>query len=501
MNSINKIVKESSINFTGSVLGNILGYVWLMLMTRYLTQDDFGSFTLAQSIINVSMIFVLLGTHRSLDRFIPIFNSSGDSGKVKSLIKIILQLTFVTNIVVGLALYFGTDLLIIKVFANSTLSAIFPVTILTIPLLAITMIVGYAFSGYKELRYHVYLKQILEPGLKIVFAIVMAVFGLGILEWAWLYTAALLITAIVGIWLMVTRIFKPLAEVVSQKINFWEILSYSWPISISSILIIIIGQIDYLILGIYHPAANVGIYRIYIQIIVLLKLVLGSMARIYKPVISELIPDGKFPEITATYRKISKWVLGITTLGLLVIVLYGNRLTSLLFTDAYAVYPMALIILAVGTYLNSVFGPEGKTLEAFGNTKLIMLNSLISLSVNVGLGFLLVPNYGILGAAIATGATLTIGGLLGFLEIFILYKMQPFSINTLKFVLIGLVTGGVFFYLDRWLVVDSIIYLIVSILLLAGFYSAGIILSGSLDDEDREIIQNLFNRFRNGFVK
>ena len=501
MNSIHKIVKESSINFTGSVLGNILGYIWLMIMTRYLTQDEFGSFSLAQSIINVSLIFVLLGTHKSLDRFIPIFNTSGDPGKIKSLIKIILQLTFLTSIVVGLLLYLGTDFLSIKVYSNPTLFAILPVTILTIPLLAITIIVGFAFSGYKELRYHVYLKQIIEPGLKITFALVMAFLSLGLLQWTWLYVAALLITAVAGLWLLASRIFKPLAEVVSQKINLWEIISYSWPISISSILVIIIGQSDYLILGLYHPAANVGIYRIYIQIIVLLKLILGSMARIYKPVISELIPEEKYLEIKDTYRRVSKWVLALTTLGTLVIILYGNQLTSLLFTDAYAVYPTALIILAVGTFLNSAFGPEGMTLEAFGNTKLIMVNSLISLSLNIGLGFLLIPDYGIVGAAVATGVTMTVGGLLGYLEIYILYKMQPFSLNTLKFIMIGMITGLVFFYLDRWVMIDNIILLLLWILLMVGIYGLGIILSGCLDDEDQKIVQDIIKRIQSGISK
>ena len=363
------------------------------------------------------------------------------------------------------------------------------------------MIVGYAFSGYKELRYHVFLKQILEPGLKIIFAVVLAIFSLGVYEWTWLYLAALFITAVVGLWLLATRIFRPLTDVIAQKINIQEIISYSWPISISSVLFIIVGQIDYFILGIYHPVANVGIYRIYIQIIVLMKLILDSIARIYKPVISELIAEGRFPEINGTYRKMSKWVLGLTTLGLLVILLYGNRLTSLLFTDDYAVYPLALVILAVGTYLNSAFGPEGKTLEAFGNTKLMMMNSLISLSVNVGLGFLLIPKYGIVGAAIATGVTLTVGSLLGFAEIFILYKMQPFSRDTLKYILVGGVTGLVFFYLDSWLMTENVILLLLSILLMVGFYCLGIIISGSLDDEDKAIIKNIFKRIQNGIRK
>ena len=495
MNSINKIVKESGINFIGSLLGNILGYIWLMLMARYISQEDFGSFTLAQSIINISMIFVLLGTHKSLDRYIPIYHAAGEEGKIKHIIWITFQIAIIMSFVVGFSLFAGRNLISNQVFSNPTLSRLLPILILTIPLLALTLIVIFSFGGYKELRYYVYLKQFLEPALKILFMIIVAVLGLGIIQWTWLYLIALLITAVAAGWFLFNGILKPLADVPVSRINFREILSYSWPISISSILILLIGQIDYIILGIYHPAANLSIYRIYIQIVALLKLILGSIARIYKPVISELIPEKKYAEINNTYGRISKWVLALTTLGVLVIILYGNRLTSLFFTGAYSVYPMALIILALGTYLNSAFGPEGMTLEAFGNTKLIMINSLITLAVNIGLGLLLIPEFGLVGAAIASGVTLTLGGLLGFLEINYLYKMQPFSSYTLKFIFIGLLTGGVFAGFDLLLKSNSIFHLFLSIGLLVIFYISGLLITRCLDEVDRNIINQIITRF------
>jgi Na+-driven multidrug efflux pump len=113
----------------------------------------------------------------------------------------------------------------------------------------------------------------------------------------------------------------------------------------------------------------------------------------------------------------------------------------------------------------------------------------------------LVPDYGIVGAAIATSITMTIGGLLGFLEIFFLYKMQPFSQNTAKFVFIGTVTGLVFFFINRWLMVDNVIFLFMSILVMAGFYLLGLVLAGTLDELDREIIQNIYQRIQNGIRK
>jgi O-antigen/teichoic acid export membrane protein len=494
MNAINKIVKESGINFTGSALGNTLGYIWLIIMTRALSQEEFGSFTLAQSVINISLIFVLLGTHQSLDRFIPFYNASGKQGKIKALLGLVFKFVIISSLVVGLVLFAGTPFLGTRVFDNPIFTAIFPITILSLPLLALTMLVIFAFGGYKELRYNVYLKQLLEPGLKIAFALFLVVLGLGIVTWTWLYVAALFITAVISIWVLVSKIIRPLAQVERVEINIGEIISYSWPISISSIFVILVGQIDYLVLGLYDSAANIGIYRIYIQVVFLLKLVMSSMARIYKPAISELIPDQKMDEIREIYLRSAKWIVSLTTLGLLIIVLYGNPLTSLFFTDTYAIFPAALSILAFGTFLNSLFGLEGMSLEAFGNTRLILINSLVMLGVNTGMDFWLIPDYGIVGAAIASGCAMFLGGLMGFLEINYLYQMQPFSRDTLKFFVAGSCIGVLFYFLKNCLP-DSNVFLGGLVLATATLYLAGLIALGGLDEVDREIIKKIYTRF------
>jgi len=494
MRAINKIVKESSINFTGSAVGTVLGYAWLMIMTRYLSQSEVGSFTLAQSISNISLIFVLMGMHRSLDRFIPFYNSAGEKGKIKSILRFIFIFSLTTSIIIGFALFFGAEFLGKGIFENPLLSQLLKIIVISIPLLAVINIVIYAFSGYKELRYNVYLKQILEPSLKILFVLLLAVLGLGVVAWTWLYILTLAISALVGLILLYKKIIQPLLAERTIKIDLMEIVSYSWPISIASILLILIDQIGYLILGLYHPVANVGVYRIYIQIIALLKMILGSTARIYKPVISELIPKGEDEEIREVYARVSKWVLSLTMIGALILALFGAQITGLLFTDAYAVYPITLTILALGTLINGAIGPSGVTLEAFGSTRLVMINSLIAVVVNIGLGLLLIPGLGIVGAAIATAVTLAVNGLLGYSEIFYLYKMQPFSMKTLKYLGIGSFTGLLFWGIKTWLDVDSIPGLLILIILMVGIYFAGFYLTNSLDEVDKVTI-NRITRF------
>ena len=490
MNSISKILKESSFNFIGTIIGNILGYIWLTIMIRVFSQEDFGSFTLAQSIINISLVFVLLGTHLSLDRYIPFFNATQEYGKIKSLLKNVLIFITISSIIVCSILYALTPIFGNLIFDNPILVDILPIVTLTIPFLALIMVVIFAFGGYKNLRFRVYLRQILEPGLRIGITLLAITYTLSIFQWTWFYLAAVSITALVGLWALAVKIFRPLKKHQSVPVNMSEIFSYTWPMSISGVLLILVGQIDFIVLGIYNPASDIGIFRVYIQIIVILKLGLDSMRRIYKPVISELIIKDDINEVNITYQKSVKWILLFTALGVLVIILFGDQLTALLFTESYTVSITALMILSMGAFLRSVFGLGSITLEAFGNTKLIFVNSIIMIVTNLSLDLILIPDLGIVGAAIAAAATMVVGGFLGFIEINYLYKMQPFSINTFKILIIGGVTGVLMYFIWN-LMPKTNLLLILMIAATAIIFFLGILASRIMDKEDLEVFSGL----------
>ncbi|MCD6425882.1 MAG: flippase [Anaerolineales bacterium] len=490
MNSISKILKESSFNFIGTIVGNILGYVWLTIMIRVFSQEDFGSFTLAQSIINISLVFVLLGIHLSLDRYIPFFNATQEYGKIKSLLKNVLIFVTISSIIVCSILYAISPIFGNLIFDNATLVDILPIVILTIPFLALIMVVIFAFGGYKNLRFRVYLRHILEPGLRIGITLLVIIYTLSIIQWTWFYLAAVIITALVGLWVLAVKIFQPLKKYQSIPVNMAEIFSYTWPMSISGVLMILVGQIDFIVLGIYNPASDIGIFRVYIQIIVILKLGLDSMSRIYKPVISEMIIKDDINEVNITYQKSAKWILLSTTLALLMIILFGDQLTALLFTEAYTISITALMILAAGAFLKSIFGLGNMTLEAFGNTKLIFINSLCLIVTNLSLDLILIPDLGLVGAAIAAGTTMVVAGLLGSIEIYYLYKMQPISINTFKILIIGGLTGVLMYFMWN-LMPKTNLLLILMIAATAIIFFLGVLASRIMDKDDLEVFSGL----------
>jgi O-antigen/teichoic acid export membrane protein len=127
------------------------------------------------------------------------------------------------------------------------------------------------------------------------------------------------------------------------------------------------------------------------------------------------------------------------------------------------------------------------TLEAFGNTKLSMLNSFIVLMTNVGLNIALIPEHGIIGAAIATATSLIIGGLLGVIEIYVLYRLQPFRLGHFKYLTAALSIGFILYIIQLQFTKLTFLVLIVMIIILAGLYIAGLFLTRSFDTLDYQV--------------
>jgi len=486
MKDLVKIGKEFRINFFGSLIGMALNYLWLIILTRFLSPDDYGLFVLGQAVVNLALIFVLFGTHRALDRFIPFYQSAGEPGKTKALITRLFSLALFLSLLVSTIVFFCSDFIALIIFKKPGLPGVMEIIVLSIPLLAFIQLVVYTFIGYKELRYSIYIQQFATPLLYIITGSVVFAAGYSLLGWTWMYILSLGGAASLGAIFFHRHIGHPLKKVKKASISFSKILNYSWPLSINSIMLLFMGQIDFLFLGYYRSSTEVGVYRVYIYLAVILALVMQSFAKIYKPVISEQIARHNPSRVNFVFKRVSKWIFIINAFGLMIFLIFGHDIIRIFFTEKYMVAPAALLIFVAGRFVNSAFGPEGMTLEAFGNTKLLMINSLIMVAANLGLDFWLVPKHGIYGAAIATSVSGILGGAAGLIEIYWLYRIQPYSLHHLKFLACILGSTGVGYFMASRLP-HTFWGIAFMTLILGGFYSAGLVVSRSLDGTDFEV--------------
>jgi stage V sporulation protein B len=490
LRSLSKIAKESSIGTVASYLGILINYGLVWVLTHALTPDEFGVFSLGQSILGFSLVFVLLGTPKALDRFIPQYRALGEIGKVRSLIGGVSKWVGVTSALVMLLLFFLSPWLSVEL-SEPRLASAMQVLLLSIPAIAVQQNLSAVFLGFKNLRYRVLIERILIPVVKGLMALIILWLGLGLRGWLWAFSIASLVGSAVSLWLFNRKVWYDVRTQPAECVDFTQVLAYAWPLSISSVLSLVVGKMDILLLGYYRSSSEVGILRVYVYVVALVGVIKTSFEQIFKPVASELSAKGDLSEFSALYKRVAKWLFHLSFAVLLLFLILGRDLMNLLFPGEYLVGFSPLIIILASRSVNAAFGTEGMVLEASGRTRLSLLNMLLMLSSNFVIDVVLIPRYGILGAAVGMGAATVIGSLAGLIEIYVLYRLQPFGWRHFIYVGNGVLSAAIV----SWIGMEGTTLSVVArALIFVLLYLGGLALCGGLDDADYQLISQGFRR-------
>src|SRR2546427_103201 len=82
----------------------------------------------------------------------------------------------------------------------------------------------------------------------------------------------------------------------------------------------------------------------------------------------------------------------------------------------YTAGSMVLIILSLGNLVDAAVGSVGYLLVMTGRVRVVLLNTVMTITLNLGLAFLLVPRFNAIGAAVAAALTVIIGNVAGLIE-------------------------------------------------------------------------------------
>jgi O-antigen/teichoic acid export membrane protein len=479
-----KILKESGINFFSTIIGKSLKYLWLIVATAFLSPDTFGRFILGQSMVMILSTLSLFGTNRALHRFIPIYKSQNEEGKILTLIYKILTMVALVTFGILLVSYVVKGYLIKYFYQDSSLNDILNFLLIGVPVFSFIKIIGDVFVGFKKLGYRVLFEFLLLPSFNLVltYFLLMRNYGLNGLVFA--YITSLLLTSIISLSFFYRKIFEKYENEDLIEVDFKKVLKYSWPLSLTGIIFIFLSQIDYLFLGSLESISSVAPYKIYASIAIVLGMVLESFEKIYKPIISEYFSNGNFGKINELYLRVTHLVSSLNGLVFLILAIFGFEILGYIISDEYLVSKSSFVILLMGYYVGSLLGPDGANVEVFDHTKLRLLNTVIMLVVNIILNFLLIPLLGTKGAALATATSLSLGGILGVVEIYLFYEIRPFDFNTIKICGSMLITGVVFFVYKKFHFVTSLFHLLIAIILLSLVYLILLFSSGALKFED-----------------
>ena len=438
MNIASKIAKESTITFSGMVYGNINRYLYTALLARWVGVEYLGIYSLANAIMLIGEVIAKMGLEIGVMRFVSRADPETDKFQIQKIIQSALKMTGIFSIGIAILLA-GFAWLLVDLFKGTLLlhTAII-VFAFTVPFNAITLVSAFATQGFKLLKYKVFTTQFLNPTLLLLVMVIS--------YWAISKESAIILPmAVTGVLGSITM-FLILKNVSGVKLMGVlsapfdkKLLAYSIPLMLVTILQTFMHWMDILMLGYFTDTSVVGLYHPAARTAGLLQALLISFIGIYAPIMSQLHGKGDFREMSRLYKLVSRWLLTLSIPISLVFILYPVKV-MLLFGPDYMDSASILVLLTIATFVQTAFGAAGPVLSMSGYTRLVLWNSLGAFILNLVLNIILIPKFGIMGAAWATLISLTALGLARIIEVQLILKLSFFSSRLYKPLLAGLVT-------------------------------------------------------------
>jgi O-antigen/teichoic acid export membrane protein len=178
-------------------------------------------------------------------------------------------------------------------------------------------------------------------------------------------------------------------------------VGFGFPIVIHLLMGTIHNSIDRLMLEHYLPISELGIYTLGISVATVLQMFVTAFNQAYQPSYYELMESGGESREEHIIKTFKFWLVMLTLATCIGIVIGGPFLTIFAgsqFRDVSSIFPYLLLSVYAGSFYFFFSSP----IFFYKKTHLLPLITGSSAIINIVLNLLLIPKYGINGAAIAT---------------------------------------------------------------------------------------------------
>ena len=475
MSQIRTIFKNMSWLLISQIIASICGFIWTVLMARYLGVSNYGILGFAISFTGISIIIVEFGISFNMVRTIATDHSSapkylGNAIPLKGLLSVVL---FTISLII-LILIQSNELTI-------TITLLFTIESI---IKSYAGLLNSAFQGFEKLKYQGIGNTILNIIL-FIFIILTIYTDLGIFGISISYILANIIALIYEYYVLRKYITKPHYEF--DKPFCKEILLVSLPFAITGLLYTIYYSIDMVMLTQFVGNYATGIYNATYKLISVLTLFYGIYSAVIYPVMSKFFKkDTKM--LIISYEKSVKYLMIIMIPIAVATMFYSLDIIQLIYGHEYDEASSVLSILIWTVCLLFISGAGNTLLNAAHKEKTVTKIYAIAAVFNILLNFFMIPYLSYNGAAMTTVLS---DILIVAVQSYVIYKIGHRPNKKLYYDLIKIIAGsgilGIALYilnLNMWIALPvGIIIYFTTVYLLKLF-----------DDDDKYVIKEILGK-------
>jgi O-antigen/teichoic acid export membrane protein len=493
---IRRLAAGASTFLGGRFVGRGFRLMTDIALAHILGPAMFGLYAIGWTLMRIITTICPMGLDSGVVRFgTRYWGRDAESFKGIVLRSLYLALSFA--LLVGAGFYLAAPWIGAQLFRKPELSPVIRCFAFVIPLFAMLKVAASSTRITRRMKYATLSEDVSQPAGFLILILVFYWMGWrmeGALEALVISFGAALLVALY----FVRRLYPEVASSkITPKYPGREILAYSLPTTFSAMIFMLVLWLDRLFVGHYRSAAETGIYQAASQLSISLAIILGCFGSVFSPITADLHHRGEIKRLGELFRVSTKWALYVSLPPFLVMCFAPREVMTVIFGKPYEIGWLPLVILGAGQLVNAGTGPVTSLMNMAGLQNPLFRISAVMLCLNAALNVILIPRWGMAGAAISTAVTIT--GLFAWAIYVTKQKLGfvPYDRRYLKGLVATAVTVGALLLTGRVEFVSPTLKLVAICSVAIAVFGLALKLAG-LDQEDRDFITVILARLKVG---
>jgi len=491
LSEITTIAKGAGIVFFGTLLGTGLKYLFELIIARDLGPKSFGIFFLGFTIFKILERVSTVGLPNGVLRYVALYKGIEDRERIKGTIVLSIKIVLIMGGIIAVFIIIFSSTISVNLFHESNLSLILKIFGAGIMFTALTEILVFSTQAFQIMKYKVMVRMIIEPGSRFFLVIIFFLLGWKLIGAG----VSFLISLIIGTFLAFYYLKKTFPLITEKEISpIYEtksILHFSWPLFFVGFFDIFIFHINTLMLGHFKTSQEVGIYGAAQRTAFLIPIVLNAFNAIFAPMIADFYHRGEYKKLESLFKIVTKWVFTVSFPVFLLVVFFAKEILSL-WGKEYIAGAICLIVICGAQLINCSVGSVGYMIMMTGRTEINLLNTIIVLAMTISLNLLLIPKFGILGAALSLAIAIGTINTIRLIEVYLILKIHPYKVDFLKPLIAGISSLFIMFIIKGYLLkIESLIIFLASNTLIFILIYGLVLYAFKMSKEDKIVIDKI----------
>ena len=449
---LRRLARGSSLNLAGSVVSAVVNLVLPVIVTRRLGADEAGAFFSVVALLTILVSMGTLGADTGVLWSLPRAKALDRRADVRLLVRT----AFVPVAVVSVLTTFAVLILAPSVAALVVNGPVAQVDAFThalyilVPFLPIVAAYGMAVStsrGLGSIKPMVFIEKIGRNSLQTICVtgvlLVTPSLLLAVVAWGVPYLAALAAMALVVLRLLRLTLEGTEGQQSRSRrelaVEFW---GFCGPRAVSRVFSVALQRLDILIVSAYRGLGEAAVYAAASRFLLLGLLFVQAIQQVMAPRISEFLARRDTDRAGLIYETTTAWLTLVSWPIYLTSALFAPFLIQT-FGAGYASGGTVVVILCLSMLVATACGPVDVVLLMGGRSQWSMLNTGTALVVNIGLDLILVPRFGIVGAAVGWSVGIAVNNLVPLYQVHRFVGIHPFGVATIHAAAISVACFGV----------------------------------------------------------